>query len=263
MNFKELLLKAINASIKGGHAIMEVYASDFAVEHKEDKSPLTLADKNCNDVIEMYLKDTEIPFLSEEGAKISYVDRKDWEYSWLVDPLDGTKEFVKRNGEFTVNIALIHNGTPIMGVIYVPVKEELYFALEGLGAYKMSRNTIIDNLEDLITKSDKLPINYNRDNYVIVGSRSHMSAETEVFFEEMKKAHGQVEVIAVGSSLKLCMVAEGKADAYPRYAPTMEWDTGAGHAIAKYAGFSVKQYNSSEDVVYNKEDLLNPWFLVQ
>jgi 3'(2'), 5'-bisphosphate nucleotidase len=263
MNFKELLLKAINASIKGGHAIMEVYASDFAVEHKEDKSPLTLADKNCNDVIEMYLKDTEIPFLSEEGAKISYADRKDWEYSWLVDPLDGTKEFVKRNGEFTVNIALIHNGTPIMGVIYVPVKEELYFALEGLGAYKMSRNTIIDNLEDLITKSDKLPINYNRDNYVIVGSRSHMSAETEVFFEEMKKAHGQVEVIAVGSSLKLCMVAEGKADAYPRYAPTMEWDTGAGHAIAKYAGFSVKQYNSSEDVVYNKEDLLNPWFLVQ
>ena len=263
MNFKELLLNAINASIKGGHAIMEIYASDFAVEHKEDKSPLTLADKNCNDVIEMYLKDTEIPFLSEEGAKISYVDRKDWEYSWLVDPLDGTKEFVKRNGEFTVNIALIHNGTPIMGVIYVPVKEELYFALEGLGAYKMSRNTIIDNLEDLITKSDKLPINYNRDNYVIVGSRSHMSAETEVFFEEMKKAHGQVEVIAVGSSLKLCMVAEGKADAYPRYAPTMEWDIGAGHAIAKYAGFSVKQYNSSEDVVYNKEDLLNPWFLVQ
>ena len=262
MNFKELLLNALNASIKGGHAIMEVYASDFAVEHKEDKSPLTLADKNCNDVIEMYLKDTEIPFLSEEGAKISYADRKDWEYSWLVDPLDGTKEFVKRNGEFTVNIALIHNGTPIMGVIYVPVKEELYFALEGLGTYKMSRNTIIDNLEDLITKSDKLPINYNRDNYVIVGSRSHMSAETEVFFEEMKKAHGQVEVIAVGSSLKLCMVAEGKADAYPRYAPTMEWDTGAGHAIVKYAGFSVKQYNSSEDVVYNKENLLNPWFLV-
>ena len=262
MNFHQLLKTAINASIEGGHAIMEVYASDFAVEHKDDKSPLTLADKNCNEVIESFLTKTNIPILSEEGAEISYEDRKNWKYSWLVDPLDGTKEFVKRNGEFTVNIALIHNGTPIMGVIYVPVKEELYFALEGLGAYKMSRNTIIDNLEDLITKSDKLPINYNRDNYVIVGSRSHMSAETEVFFEEMKKAHGQVEVIAVGSSLKLCMVAEGKADAYPRYAPTMEWDIGAGHAIAKYAGFSVKQYNSPEDIVYNKEDLLNPWFLV-
>ncbi|MFQ3332346.1 MAG: 3'(2'), 5'-bisphosphate nucleotidase [Flavobacteriales bacterium] len=263
MNFNKLLIKAINASIEGGHAIMDVYASDFAVEHKDDKSPLTLADKNCNEVIEDHLIGTDIPFLSEEGAKITYEDRKDWEYSWLVDPLDGTKEFVKRNGEFTVNIALIHNGNPIMGVIYVPVKEELYFAMEGLGSYKVRRNKIIDNLETLISSSDKLPIDYQRNNYVIVGSRSHMSAETEVFFQDMKKEHGNVEIMAVGSSLKLCMVAEGKADAYPRYAPTMEWDTGAGHAIAKYAGFSVQQYNTSDDVVYNKEDLLNPWFLVK
>jgi len=263
MNFNKLLIKAINASIEGGHAIMDVYASDFAVEHKDDKSPLTLADKNCNEVIEYHLKGTDIPFLSEEGAKITYEDRKDWEYSWLVDPLDGTKEFVKRNGEFTVNIALIHNGNPIVGVIYVPVKEELYFAMEGLGSYKVRRNQIIDNLEALISSSDKLPIDYQRNNYVIVGSRSHMSAETEVFFQDMKKEHGNVEIMAVGSSLKLCMVAEGKADAYPRYAPTMEWDTGAGHAIAKYAGFSVQQYNTSDDVVYNKEDLLNPWFLVK
>ena len=263
MNLKQLLVKAINASIEGGHAIMEVYASDFAVEHKDDKSPLTLADKNCNEVIEDHLKGTDIPFLSEEGAKITYQERKNWEYSWLVDPLDGTKEFVKRNGEFTVNIALIHNGNPIMGVIYVPVKEELYFAMEGLGSYKIKQNKNIDNLEALISSSDKLPIDYQRNNYVIVGSRSHMSAETEVFFQDMKKEHGNVEIMAVGSSLKLCMVAEGKADAYPRYAPTMEWDTGAGHAIAKYAGFSVQQYNTSDDVVYNKEDLLNPWFLVK
>jgi len=262
MNFKELLKTAINASIEGGHAIMEVYASEFAVEHKDDKSPLTLADKNCNEVIENHLLETNIPFLSEEGIKISFDERKEWEYSWLVDPLDGTKEFVKRNGEFTVNIALIHNGNPIMGVIYVPVKEELYFALEGIGSYKISWNSTIEDLEDLISNSDKLPIDYNRINYVIVGSRSHMSAETEEFFEEKKKEHGNVEVMAVGSSLKLCMVAEGKADAYPRYAPTMEWDTGAGHAIAKYAGFTVKQFNSSDDVIYNKEDLLNPWFLV-
>jgi len=263
MNFNKLLIKAINASIEGGHAIMDVYASDFAVEHKDDKSPLTLADKNCNEVIEDHLKGTDIPFLSEEGAKITYEDRKYWEYTWLVDPLDGTKEFVKRNGEFTVNISLIHNGNPIMGVIYVPVKEELYFAMEGLGSYKVRQNQIIDNLEALISSSDKLPIDYQRNNYVIVGSRSHMSAETEVFFQDMKKEHSNVEIIAIGSSLKLCMVAEGKADAYPRYAPTMEWDTGAGHAIAKYAGFSVQQYNTSDDVVYNKEDLLNPWFLVK
>jgi 3'(2'), 5'-bisphosphate nucleotidase len=135
--------------------------------------------------------------------------------------------------------------------------------MEGLGSYKIKQNKIIDNLEALISSSDKLPIDYQRNNYVIVGSRSHMSAETEVFFQDMKKEHGNVEIMAVGSSLKLCMVAEGKADAYPRYAPTMEWDTGAGHAIAKYAGFSVQQYNTSDDVVYNKEDLLNPWFLVK
>ena len=262
MNFNELLIKAINASIKGGHAIMDVYASDFAVEHKDDKSPLTLADKNCNKVIENYLLGTDIPFLSEEGATITYSERKDWEYSWLVDPLDGTKEFVKRNGEFTVNIALIHNGNPIMGVIYVPVKEELYFAMQEIGSYKVRVNSVIKNLETLIELSNSLPIDYKRENYVIVGSRSHMSAETELFFDEMKEKHGNIEVLAVGSSLKLCMVAEGKADAYPRYAPTMEWDTGAGHAIAKYAGFSVKQYNSTENVVYNKENLLNPWFLV-
>ena len=262
MNFHQLLKTAINASIEGGRAIMAVYASDFTVEHKDDKSPLTLADKNCNEIIENILINTNIPILSEEGAKTTYEKRKDWEYSWLVDPLDGTKEFVKRNGEFTVNIALIHNGNPIMGVIYVPVKEELYFAMEGLGSYKVNKNSVIENLETLISSSDKLPVNYKRKNYVIVGSRSHMSAETEVFFEQKKKEHGNVEIMAVGSSLKLCMVAEGKADAYPRYAPTMEWDTGAGHAIVKYAGFSVKQYNSSEDVVYNKENLLNPWFLV-
>ena len=143
MNMNELLVKAINASIKGGQAIMDVYASDFAVEQKDDKSPLTLADKNCNEVIENHLLATDIPFLSEEGAKIPYSERNNWAYSWLVDPLDGTKEFVKRNGEFTVNIALIHNGNPIMGVIYVPVKEELYFAMESLGSFKVKINSII------------------------------------------------------------------------------------------------------------------------
>jgi 3'(2'), 5'-bisphosphate nucleotidase len=264
MNFNELLKTAINASVEGGHAIMEVYASDFAVEHKEDKSPLTLVDKNCNDAIEEFLIETNIPILSEEGAKIPFSVRKEWEYSWLVDPLDGTKEFVKRNGEFTVNIALIHNGNPIMGVIYVPVKEELYFALEGLGSYKKSdfRDEVGD-LETLISNSDSLPISHSRESYTIVGSRSHMSVETEEFFEQKKQEHGNVEVMAVGSSLKLCMVAEGKADAYPRYAPTMEWDTGAGDAICRMAGFKVLQYNSNIPVEYNKENLLNPWFLVK
>ena len=264
MNFNELLKTAINASIEGGHAIMKVYASEFSVEHKEDKSPLTLADKNCNEVIESFLKNTNIPILSEEGAKIPYSVRKDWEYSWLVDPLDGTKEFIKRNGEFTVNIALIHEGNPVMGVIYVPVKEDLYFALDGVGSYKKSSCIdTIDDLENLISVSCSLPIKSERDSYVVVGSRSHMSEETEAFFDQKKIDYGNVEVMAVGSSLKLCMVAEGKADAYPRYAATMEWDTGAGDAICRMAGFQVLQYNSDKPVEYNKEDLLNPWFLVK
>ena len=263
MNFKDLLKIAINASIKGGHAIIKVYASDFAVEHKDDKSPLTLADKNCNDIIESFLLKTEIPVLSEEGSVITFDERKNWEYFWLVDPLDGTKEFIKRNGEFTVNIALIHNGNPIMGVIYVPVKKELYFAMEGLGSYKISRDAVISDLDGLIKKSNRLPIDYKRENYVIVGSRSHMSAETEDFFDEKKKEYGNIEVMAAGSSIKLCMVAEGKADAYPRYAPTMEWDTGAGDAICRMAGFQVLQYNTDMPVEYNKENLLNPWFLVK
>lgn len=262
MDFNKLLKTAINAAIKGGEAIMQVYNSDFEVEKKSDNSPLTIADKNCNQVIEQFLKETNLPVLSEEGASVDFAERKKWQYSWLVDPLDGTKEFIKRNGEFTVNIAMIFKGEPIMGVIYVPVKQHLYFAMEGLGSYKMISKSLVKNLDNLVLSATRLPIKNNRDNYVIVGSRSHMSKETELFFEEKKKQFGNVEVLAVGSSLKLCMVAEGRADVYPRYAPTMEWDTGAGHAIAKFAGFSITKYNSSDDLVYNKKDLLNPWFLV-
>ena len=262
MKYKDLLKIAINATIEGGNAIMKVYSSDFDVEYKEDQSPLTLADYNCNKVIEKFLIKTDIPILSEEGSKIPFLERKNWQYLWLVDPLDGTKEFVKRNGEFTVNIAMIKNGMPIMGVIYVPVKKELYFAMEGLGSYKVCRKSIINDLDYLIKQSARLPINYKRNKYVIVGSRSHMSLETEAFFKDKKEYHSEVEIMAVGSSLKICMVAEGKADAYPRYAPTMEWDTAAGHAIAKYAGFSIKKHNSLDDIIYNKANLLNPWFLV-
>jgi len=262
MDLRKLLKIAINASIDGGRAIMEVYSSEFKVEYKADESPLTLADKRCNEIIEDYLLKTEIPILSEEGAEISFKERKQWEYFWLVDPLDGTKEFIKRNGEFTVNIALIHNNSPIMGAIYVPAKEELYFAMTGLGSYKISRGLLIDSLDSLISESFKLPCSYKRENHVIVGSRSHMSEETQAFFEEKRKEYGDIEIMAVGSSLKLCMVAEGRADTYPRYAPTMEWDTAAGHAIVKFAGFSVKKHNSLDDLVYNKENLLNPWFLV-
>jgi 3'(2'), 5'-bisphosphate nucleotidase len=186
---------------------------------------------------------------------LSFNDRKQWDTFWLVDPLDGTKEFVKRNGEFTVNIALIKKNTPVMGVIYVPVQDVMYYGSENK-AFKVDNYSTAPRVQSL-------PIEYVREYFTIVGSRSHMSEETELFFEDMKKVHGKLDLMAVGSSLKLCMVAEGKADAYPRYAPTMEWDTGAGHAIAKAAGFKVLQYLSNEELVYNKENLLNPWFLVK
>tara|TARA_B100000902_G_C27260905_1_gene890675 strand:+ start:918 stop:1712 length:795 start_codon:yes stop_codon:yes gene_type:complete len=264
MELIKLLKIAINASVKGGHEIMDVYDSDFEVEHKQDNSPLTLADKRCNEIIERSLSLTNIPVLSEEGASIDYEIRKNWEYFWLVDPLDGTKEFVKRNGEFTVNIALIHQNLPVLGVVYVPATHDLYFATKDIGSYKETNVDLeINSVNDLLSSSNKLPSNRINGRYIIVGSRSHMSVETEEFFEKAKKDHGRVEILSIGSSLKLCMVAEGRANAYPRYAPTMEWDTAAGHAIVKYAGFKINQYNTDDEVIYNKRNLLNPWFLVR
>ena len=262
MNTKYLLLTAINAAIKAGHEIMKVYESDFDVENKEDNTPLTIADKKSNVIIEEALKESNIPYLSEEGKNILYQTRKEWEYLWIVDPLDGTKEFIKRNGEFTVNIALIKEKKPIMGVIYVPCTKELYFSLEGLGSYKIEIDNYVKDLNHLINLSVKLPVHCERSEYVVVGSRSHMTKETKDYFDLMKMKKQEVRVLAIGSSLKICMVAEGRADSYPRYAPTMEWDTAAGHAIANMAGFKVLEYNSSEEIIYNKESLLNPWFLV-
>ena len=187
MELLDMLKIAINSSLKGGMEILKVYSSDFEVEHKQDKSPLTLADKNCNDVIEEELEKTNIPILSEEGSKIEYELRKEWEYFWLVDPLDGTKEFIKRNGEFTVNIALMYKNKPIMGVIYVPVKHELYFGMKDLGSYKKLdfRDKIID-MDKFIMLSDSLPRERKSNDFIMVGSRSHMSKETEDFFERKK-----------------------------------------------------------------------------
>ena len=264
MNLEELLIKAINASINGGFEILKIYNTNFSYERKEDKSPLTIADQNCHNIIDQELRLTNIPILSEEGKHTPFEDRKKWNHLWIVDPLDGTKEFIKKNGEFTVNISLVRNKVPILGVIYVPVTKDLYFGLENIGSFKYSN---VDNefhdLESLITKSKKLPLQYKRDNYVIVGSRSHMSKETEAFLKTKKNEKDNVDILSVGSSLKICMVAEGRADVYPRYAPTMEWDTAAGHAIAKFAGFTFLEYNSENELIYNKESLLNPWFIVE
>jgi len=263
---EQLIELCIAASLSAGTEILRVYESDdFEIEIKGDNSPLTKADKEGNAVIMQMLEKTGIPILSEEGKSIPYEERKDWKQMWIVDPLDGTKEFIKRNGEFTVNIALWENGQIVLGVVYAPVLDTLYYSIVEQGAYKLieaSRRIEEFSYNSLTNISSNLPEITLKDNYVVVGSRSHMNDETQAFVDDKKKEHANVEMISKGSSLKLCLVAEGLADAYPRFAPTMEWDTAAGTAIAVGAGAKVLDYNKQADLEYNKENLLNPWFLV-
>lgn len=265
---RQYILKAIDAALQAGEKILSIYndpASDFQIERKADNSPLTVADRKAHEVISGFLCDTPFPLLSEEGKHLPYSERKNWKTLWIVDPLDGTKEFIKRNGEFTVNIALVHDSVPVMGVIYLPVKKELYFADENLGAYKLTGIVARGeaSLEGLIASATRLPEKGLHDSFVIVASRSHLTSETEAYIEEMKRCHPEVELISSGSSIKICLIAEGKADVYPRFAPTMEWDTAAGHAIARAAGMEIYQVGKEEPLLYNKEDLLNPWFIVE
>ncbi len=266
MDIKQLLIKAVEASLLAGNEILKVYTSGFEVEQKADNSPLTIADKNAHDTICDVLKVLPYPILSEEGKNIDYKERKNWEYFWMVDPLDGTKEFVKRNGEFTVNIALIHKQQAILGVIYIPVTRMLYFAAQGIGSFKLN---IPDNyansihLSDLINQSQKLPIEHPNRKFTVVASRSHLSEETQMFVDGLQTIHKDIEFISTGSSIKLCLVAEGAADVYPRFAPTMEWDTAAGQAICEIAGKSVIDYQTNKQLLYNKENLLNNWFLTK
>lgn len=256
------LIQLSRISLKAGKAILEVYDSDFAVESKVDRSPLTLADKKAHEEIVEGLKATPFPVLSEEGSTIPFEERKNWEYFWMVDPLDGTKEFVKRNGEFTVNIALIERGKPILGAIYVPVKDTLYLGSTILGAFKINALSSSSIDDSLLKEENQLPKPFERE-FTMVGSRSHMSEETQAYMEELKQEHNTVEILAVGSSLKLCMLAEGKADVYPRFAPTMEWDTAAGQAILEAAGGSLIDWSTQESMVYNRENLRNNWFLAK
>ncbi|HKL04155.1 MAG TPA: 3'(2'),5'-bisphosphate nucleotidase CysQ [Cryomorphaceae bacterium] len=258
-----LLETAIYAAYQAGLEIIDVYGSAFDVELKDDKTPLTEADKRAHERIAKLLITTEIPILSEEGKEIPFEDRKEWSRFWMVDPLDGTKEFVKRNGEFTVNIALIENGTPVMGVIYVPVTRTLYFSSES-GSYKFKEfNGDVGKLEDWISGSKKLPIEEGKRSYTVVGSRSHLSDETKAFVNELSAERGEVTMVSMGSSLKICLVAEGAADIYPRFAPTMEWDTAAGHAILKGAGKELFDYTTNAPMVYNRKNLLNNWFIAK
>jgi 3'(2'), 5'-bisphosphate nucleotidase len=257
-----LSMLACQAALNGGAEILDVYNNEETeVVTKGDDSPLTQADMRAHQAIMKVLESTEIPVLSEEGKHLDYSERKGWEYLWIVDPLDGTKEFIKRNGEFTVNVALVHNGSPIMGVVYVPVSGELYLGVGAYGALKLRKEAgaSIDGSD--LGSAQSLPIKMQRP-FTAVGSRSHMNEETENFLASYRAEHGEVAILSKGSSLKMCMVAEGLADVYPRFAPTMEWDTAAGQAVVEAAGFKMVEKEGRTPLVYNKEDLLNPHFIV-
>ena len=242
---------------EAGAAILEVYETDFEVTRKSDASPLTEADLRSHQAITQRLRERypEVPILSEESAEHTpYETRKGWDLFWLVDPLDGTKEFIKRNGQFTVNIALIRGTEPAAGVVYAPAFDLLYYGKVGEGAFKVEG------------KAAPVPLaaNQARDpsRLVIAGSLSHPTPEMDAFVTEQRQKYAEVEFVAMGSSLKICMVAEGSADIYPRLGPTMEWDTAAAHAVAAAAGRRVVRYGSGDKLSYNKENLLNDRFVV-
>jgi len=241
-----------------GAAILEVYGTEFSVDSKEDDSPLTEADRRSNTVILEGLArlNPAIPIISEETRALPYEERKDWDYFWLVDPLDGTKEFIKRNGEFTVNIALVRGQTPVLGVVYQPVGDHLYWAAEGRGAWKSSGGGAVIRLEGGAHYTTKEEV-------TVVASRSHLTDDVRNFVAALEAQGKKVEFHSAGSSLKLCLVAEGSADVYPRLGPTMEWDTGAAHAIVLAAGRRVLEHGTGEALRYNKENLLNPFFIVE
>jgi 3'(2'), 5'-bisphosphate nucleotidase len=264
-----LLEAAIHVAVDAGIEILKIYETDFAVEYKSDRSPLTEADKASNQKIIDSLTKFEIPFLSEENEQAKYEIRKNWTYVWIVDPLDGTKEFIKRNGEFTVNIALVKNGKPTLGVIYSPVFRDLYFASETFGSFKIDRHDVIEifqhpqpKLDLLLQKAKKLPTTKNDKSFTIVASRSHLNSATHQHIEKRKREYTNIELINAGSSIKICFVAEGKANEYPRYGPTMEWDTAAGQAIVELAGKNVIDLETGKPIEYNRQNIKNNSFLV-
>lgn len=260
---------AINSALIAGEEILKIYHSDdFDVSKKSDSSPLTRADKAAHNIIVEHLKSTPYPILSEEGKDIPYEERKNWETFWLVDPLDGTKEFIKRNDEFTVNIALIQNNKPIFGVVYAPVLRDLYYNIPNKGSYLQklppSLPSPFGDVAGVRLHTDQAEAGVKRTTpYKIVASRSHMSPETETYINSLKEKHKNIEIVSKGSSLKLCMVASGEADEYPRLGPTMEWDVAAATAIVIGAGKSVTIFGTDQALEFNKVNLLNPYFLVK
>lgn len=262
---KQIINTAIKAAIDAGDEILKVYHSnDFGVEIKSDNSPVTIADKKASDLIVKALTKFNYPVLSEEEKEVPYPKRKDWSTLWVVDPLDGTKEFIKKNGEFTVNIALVQNEKPIFGIIYIPVLEEIFYGGKDIGSYKVMKADFKANTLENEMEGEKLP-NAQRDDDILMltGSRSHGSEQTQHYFDTLKKNHPKIEFIKLGSALKFCRLAEGLIDIYPRFQYCMEWDTAAGHAILQGVNKDIKKVDDNLPLVYNKENLLSPFFIAQ
>ncbi len=258
------LYKAIETAVHAGSIIMDIYENkNMEVEIKPDDSPVTIADKKASEYIENVLEHTKIPVISEEGDHTTYKIRKHWKQFWCVDPLDGTKEFIKRNGEFTVNIALIDDEKPILGVIYIPVTKTLYFAITSeQKAYKLVLEAH-QITQEIVNSATEIFPEEKSDTVTITSSRSYTNAQVFDLIERLKARNKKVALIKAGSSIKFCLIAEGKATSYPRYAPTMEWDTAAGQAICNAVGIEVYSLENDKPLKYNKKNLLNPWFIVR
>ncbi|UXH45322.1 3'(2'),5'-bisphosphate nucleotidase CysQ [Rossellomorea vietnamensis] len=252
-----MLNEIIEIAIGAGKKILEVYEDAYTIHEKEDRSPLTVADQLSHSHIQTELSNLfpTIPILSEEGASTPFNERKNWSSFWLVDPLDGTKEFIKKNGEFTVNIALIQENRPILGIVYAPVTDTLYYAEENQGAYKLISVSSSENRKQVKITTVSSGVKK------VVISRSHLSEDTREYIDDLQRQEGKLEFTSIGSSLKFCLIAEGSAHYYPRLAPTMEWDTAAGQMIVEEAYGQVIEYETGTPLVYNKKVLTNPSFI--
>ena len=261
MKLSQNLKLAIDAAIQAGKKIIEIYNSDdFNLEYKLDDSPLTVADTASNKIIENILEASNISILSEEGNILDFNNRKNLKHLWVVDPLDGTKEFIKKNNEFTVNISLIENSVPVIGVIYAPALNVLYFSERKLGAYK-TRITALNKFD--ISKAFRLPLVKKSNEYKVLTGRSHLDENTLDYIDNLKVNNLKVVSVPMGSSLKFCLLAEGLADCYPRFSPCMEWDTAAGQIICEEAGFKVVDLKTMKPIIYNRENLINNYFIAK
>ncbi len=278
---QRLIVRLLLALREAGIAVMDVYSGSFEVDYKADNSPVTIADRLSNSIISRHLKNIpyeRYPILSEEGKSIPYEVRREWLSYWLLDPLDGTKEFIGRNGEFTINIALMRRGQPIIGLVYAPAFDMCYFGIEGIGSYKIELGWMsefndlwmmefidIKIIQDIWRRAIwiRTDTNINEDGkgILVIGSRSHKSEHDEQLMQALNKTYGSVTYVATGSSLKFCLIADGQAHVYPRFGSTMEWDIAAGQAVLENAGGVVLRYENGERLIYNKENLLNPWFV--